>query len=320
MSLTGTAAPPRRTEFVTTEADQAHQHLVAAYDQGLRMSGLLGARALRHDRTDAGLFAVDDLELPMRLGFDADTFGLLIIECRAGRVERTMAGTEDRVGAGDVLVQTQPEMPFAARTEDAALRSVMFHPELFTQVAESAGNRLRFTGFQPVSAVAQRRWKDAVSYIADLVLPHPEYPLHPLVVANAGRLLAATALATFPNTALLDPSPGDRNDAGPATLHRAIAFIEDHAADDITVADIAAAARVTIRAVQLAFRRHRGTTPMAYLRRVRLECAHRDLRDADPGRETVSAVAARWGFFNAGRFTAYYREAFAALPSQTLRG
>ena len=37
-------------------------------------------------------------------------------------------------------------------------------------------------------------------------------------------------------------------------------FIDEHAHQDITAADIAGAARVTIRTIQLAFRRHLDTT------------------------------------------------------------
>jgi transcriptional regulator GlxA family with amidase domain len=88
---------------------------------------------------------------------------------------------------------------------------------------------------------------------------------------------------------------------------------------DTAIADIAANAHVTIRAVQLAFRRHLDTTPMAYLRRVRLDHAHHDLSAAGPEDKTVAAVAHRWGFTSSSRFAAYYRQAFGVHPSQTLR-
>jgi anti-anti-sigma factor len=103
------------------------------------------------------------------------------------------------------------------------------------------------------------------------------------------------------------------------TVGRAVAFIEERASDDIGVADIAAAAFVTVRAVQLAFRRYLGTTPLGYLRQVRLERAHRQLLSADPDRTTVTAVAADWRFANPSRFTAYYRAAYGVPPVQTLR-
>jgi anti-anti-sigma factor len=123
-----------------------------------------------------------------------------------------------------------------------------------------------------------------------------------------------------------------RHDTGPAvpaqarltyaaseTVGRAAAFIEERARDDIGVADIAAAAFVTVRAVQLAFRRYLDTTPLGYLRRIRLERAHQELTEADPDRTTVTAIAADWRFTNASRFSAHYRAAYGIPPTQTLR-
>jgi transcriptional regulator GlxA family with amidase domain len=75
---------------------------------------------------------------------------------------------------------------------------------------------------------------------------------------------------------------------------------------------------VSPRAVQLAFRPHLDTTPMAYLRRVRLRLAHRELLDADPATSSVSAVAARWGFLNPSHFATLYRREFGRTPSRTL--
>src|ERR1700754_1147057 len=60
----------------------------------------------------------------------------------------------------------------------------------------------------------------------------------------------------------------------PQTLRRAIAFIHDNAHRDIALTDIAAAIGVTPRSVQYTFRRHLGSTPLEYLRWVRLNRAH----------------------------------------------
>ena len=105
----------------------------------------------------------------------------------------------------------------------------------------------------------------------------------------------------------------------PRTLRRAIAFIHENAQQDIGLSDIAAAISVTPRSVQYIFRRHLGTTPLEYLRRVRLDRAHRDLQAADPAVDTVMAIAGRWRFGHPGRFSIAYREAFGTPPSQTLR-
>ena len=116
-----------------------------------------------------------------------------------------------------------------------------------------------------------------------------------------------------------DPAPARPAYNPTGTVGRAVAFIEERARDDISVTDIAAAAFVTVRAVQLAFRRYLDTTPLAYLRQVRLEGAHDQLVSADPSRTTVTAVAADWHFTNASRFSAYYRAAYGIPPAETLR-
>lgn len=104
-----------------------------------------------------------------------------------------------------------------------------------------------------------------------------------------------------------------------ALLRRAITFINENAHGEITLSDIAAAVNVTPRSVQYAFRRHLGITPLEYLRRVRLDRAHRELQTADPRSDTVMAIAGRWGFGHPGRFSSVYKRTFGSPPSETLR-
>ena len=96
-------------------------------------------------------------------------------------------------------------------------------------------------------------------------------------------------------------------------------YIDDHAADDIGLADIAAAAGLGARGLQLAFRRHHGVTPLEHLRRVRLDRAHRDLQASTPVDATVGGIADRWGFPHHGNFSALYLRTYGCSPSMTLR-
>ena len=99
-----------------------------------------------------------------------------------------------------------------------------------------------------------------------------------------------------------------------------MAFIESNLHLELELADIAGAAFVTPRAIQYAFRRHLGTTPMGHLRRVRLDRVHHDLIAGDPSRgDTVTVIAARWGFRTHSRFAAEYRATYGQRPGQTLR-
>jgi AraC-like DNA-binding protein len=140
----------------------------------------------------------------------------------------------------------------------------------------------------------------------------------PLIRDQAAQLMAAHLLEAFPIAAGW-PGQDPAGHAGPASLRRALAFIDDHHDADIGLTEIASAARVSPRALQQDFRRHENTTPLAYLRRARLAAAHRDLQQGDPGAGvTVSDVAVRWGFANPGRFATAYREAYGEQPSDTL--
>ncbi|MBS9373636.1 helix-turn-helix domain-containing protein [Rhodococcus sp. B50] len=105
--------------------------------------------------------------------------------------------------------------------------------------------------------------------------------------------------------------------SAPSALRKAVAFIESEAARPIRLADIAAAAGVGARALQYDFVRHLHTTPIRYLRSVRLDGAHQDLQAADPKHETVASIAARWGFSSPGRFATQYRSVYGRSPRVT---
>jgi AraC-like DNA-binding protein len=263
-----------------------------------------------------------------RFAMSFDTTGtrldvLLIGHLRSGRVAYHVDGGERLYQPGDVYLAVPPGHPYAARSADTDVDLAVIDPALPGRLASAAPSRsgqpVQFTGSDPVSPRAARQWQATYAYVRDTVLTRPEANRQPLVAATASRLLVATALATFPNNAFTDTSAEDRRDGSPPTLRRAVAFIDENARRDITVADIAGAAHVTVRAVQLAFQRHMDTTPLGYLRQVRLEHARQDLAIADPGTQTVTAIAYRWGFTSSSRFAARYLQAYGVTPSHTLR-
>ncbi|MEV7597195.1 AraC family transcriptional regulator [Kitasatospora sp. NPDC089797] len=107
--------------------------------------------------------------------------------------------------------------------------------------------------------------------------------------------------------------------AAPAAVRRAVTFCAEHAHEPISVADLAHAARVSLPSLRRGFRTHLDTTPLAHLRRVRLDGAHHDLlAAAGAGSTTVTEVALRWGFGHMGRFSQEYRKAYGRLPSEVL--
>ncbi|MEU5910364.1 helix-turn-helix transcriptional regulator [Micromonospora sp. NPDC047527] len=309
--------------FDSRDPAAIHRFLATTYDTDLRIRAGDTGYHLVHQRVDAGPFAVGATSQTGQLdivvgGMDA----LVVCRARTALVDRTCDGSAHRFGPGDVFLATRPNRPFSLRWQPGAVGLCVLDHAVLAQVAAAAPARrpgqIRFTDLGAATALRARQWRKTTSYISDVVLSNPDASAQPLVIGNAARMLAAAALAVFPNTAFTDETIEDRRDASTATVRRAIAFMEDNADRDISATDIANAAAASLRAVQLAFRRHLGTTPMAYLRRIRLDRAHRDLVRADPSRDTVSAIASRWGFASHSRFTARYHASYGVPPRETL--
>jgi transcriptional regulator GlxA family with amidase domain len=106
--------------------------------------------------------------------------------------------------------------------------------------------------------------------------------------------------------------------ATPTAVRRVEEYIESHLGEPIALASLAEVAGISGSALEKAFRRHRGESPMKMLRRIRLERAHESLRSAPPD-ATVTRIATTFGFTHLGRFSVEYRKRFGESPSDTLR-
>lgn len=311
-----------RQEFETADPELAHHFLVRAYaDSRMSLNAVPHDVHLHHSRYDAGLFNHDLYANSMDVHFAGEPLGTVLVALvRRGRIERESDGVRERLGAGDVYLVAEPDRGYTCSSPGVQVEIIGLDRAVLGQVTGRAPDRLRFAGLRPHSPAATLQWHHTLDHVANGLLANPEAAGQPLVVGSTARLLAATVLATFPTGEPTEPTAADRRDAHPATIRRAVAYLEQQADQDVGLADIAAAAHVSPRAVQHAFRRHLGTTPLGYLRRIRLERAHRDLLAADPdGGDTVSAIALRWGFASHSRFTAHYRTAYGRPPSHTLR-
>nr|WP_288500394.1 helix-turn-helix domain-containing protein [uncultured Pseudomonas sp.] len=72
------------------------------------------------------------------------------------------------------------------------------------------------------------------------------------------------------------------------------------------------------RKLQYCFQEALGINPIAYLRTIRLNAVHRQLRHASEA-DSVQSIAANWGFWHLSRFASDYRQLFGCKPSETLR-
>jgi AraC-like DNA-binding protein len=109
-----------------------------------------------------------------------------------------------------------------------------------------------------------------------------------------------------------------RTAAAPANVKRAEEFMRANAREPLTIETIANAGGCSVRALQLAFRSFRGTTPMASLQRIRLEAARVEILRFDRV-QSLARIAAEHGFSNASRFAQLFRHTYGAYPSEALR-
>ncbi|WP_433300407.1 helix-turn-helix transcriptional regulator [Actinoplanes sp. CA-030573] len=249
---------------------------------------------------------------------------LLFFVVHAGEVAITTPAEGEITLAPGAAAACPVGVPVGFAMHDINLSVLRLPTQRLDQVAEDAFDilpgQLHLDAVQPVSAAMHRYWRAVVHLTNGALMDDPSPMASPLVADEMTRNVAIAALHTFPNTTMTEPTRHDPGRVAPAALRRAIAYIDAHAERPLRLSEIATAAGTSARALQYAFRTHYDTTPMGYVRRVRLEHARRDLQIADPRQgATVKAIAARWGFTEPDRFTAAYRDVFGTLPSHTLR-
>lgn len=138
-------------------------------------------------------------------------------------------------------------------------------------------------------------------------------------LAARAELLEAL-LATLDSARRIEPT---RDDETRQAQDRVVKIAEDyalaHAGNYLYVTDLCRVTGVSERALEYAFKRVMGMTPVAYLTRLRLNRVRKALLKANPGSTTVSAEALNWGFWHFGEFSRAYKACFGELPSSTLR-
>lgn len=170
----------------------------------------------------------------------------------------------------------------------------------------------------PRSASVGAHWERAHAYVhSALVAASRSSVPEPMLEAELRRHALHATLTAFSTTFVDALDRAQQRRPAPLSVRRAISFMESHAAEPITVDDVAAAAGLSVRGLQSAFRRALGTTPTDHLRSLRLAGAHAQLAEGGP--MTVSETAHAWGFAHPSRFAAHYRAQYGRSPSETRR-
>jgi AraC-like DNA-binding protein len=314
--------PIVRSSFATRSAEEAMPLLDRFYPE-LTMSPVkAGAFRFDLDTVDAGLMSTMRYRLtsPSASSMSDASGALTITHLLSGHLQ-LLDGKNDFDASQPFLA---PARRFQGKWDDVLIGGLSLNfkkvEQLGRRLTLTEGTRLEFTSVNPGSAALSQFWKSTLRTLNRDLLRDDEAMRSPLVRQAAFEQLSMAVLSVFPNTLTQLQLPNDGAHAVPVAVRKAIAFIDDHLDAPIMVADIAAAAGLSVRGLTAAFRRELDLTPSTYLRNGRLHAAHRDLQSAQLGSGiTVRQVANHWGFSNGARFASAYRNAFGVSPSTTLR-
>ncbi|RQS71927.1 AraC family transcriptional regulator [Burkholderia sp. Bp8963] len=155
--------------------------------------------------------------------------------------------------------------------------------------------------------------------LADVIATDAHPLRHPLAFEQLESTLLNILLYGHPNSA----RTGARRvpaALAPFYVRRAEEYIRAHLHESLTIERLAELAGVSPSTLFAGFRNRHGTTPMAYVRQLRLQHVRDELlSEQTPGLASVTDIALKWGFAHLGRFSIEYKRAFGESPSATLR-
>jgi AraC-like DNA-binding protein len=240
----------------------------------------------------------------------------------SGRIRLSTNKTSSIVaGRRGVVVSPDSAVQVDYLTDDCQMRTLLFErsvveTELSMMLGRSAPTPVRFD-FR-LQNEAGSSFERALTLLRAELAGQVGITDVPVMAARLGRLVAAGLLVSQPHN-YSDELTRPSGFQGPRAIRTAIATIEERPAEIVTVADIARACGLSVRALDEGFRRHVGLSPMTYLRQVRLARVHDELLNADGERATATVVARHWGFAHYGRFAAEYRRKYGRTPAETLK-
>lgn len=141
--------------------------------------------------------------------------------------------------------------------------------------------------------------------------------LPPLLLAELEQALIVAYLCANDNNysrLLNERSP----DAAPWQVRRTEEYIAANWDQPITIETLAFITQTSARSLFASFKKHRGYSPMNFVKRVRLQRARAMLERPDV-ETSVTSIAFACGFSNLGHFAKDYFFSFGELPSETLK-
>ena len=317
---------PRQPIFRTRDLEHAREYLGGVFVEA-RFAYLSRERHLdfRHRQAKLGPIAVNSMQYGPGITVTAPPFGdfYLLQFTLTGRCQLRQDGRCTELPAGSVAV-INPFRAFAKvwspGTRQLLIRidRRLLEREFQAWTGSDKTEPIEFD-LSPVESMARvGTLTHYVRMLCDDLSNASSHLEHPLVCDRIASALISTLLVSMPHNRgrALEAAA---TSIAPYFVRRVERFIEENARCAINLEDLAGVAGVSSRTLQLGFRRFRNTTPMAYLRALRLELARSELARAGREGGSVASVANVCGLGHLGRFAGDYQTRFGKSPSQTLR-
>lgn len=176
---------------------------------------------------------------------------------------------------------------------------------------------IEFAPAMALDGVTGGRWTSLLRWIYESLAMEEQCFDSPIMSAQVEQTIIATLLTCQAHN-YTGELIGEERSIAPAFVKRIERYIEENADQPITIVDLAEHAGVSSRSIFNGFRRFRNTSPMLYLKEVRMRRVNEELKRVTPAESTVTSIAYRWGFTHLGHFTTDYKRRFGESPSQTL--
>jgi AraC-like DNA-binding protein len=176
---------------------------------------------------------------------------------------------------------------------------------------------------EPIQFELGFNWKEKTEW-SKLIPYLVNYGIHADLVSQQNNLilsqldqLVATCLLSCHKHNYSNRSSIKKTTVRPRHVRFVQDYIEAHLNESITSEQLAAIAGVSCRSLYSGFKNFVGTSPMQYLRDLRMGKIRAELLSGQA--QSVTGVALKWGFSHMGRFSAEYKARYGESPSDSLR-
>nr|WP_175944072.1 helix-turn-helix domain-containing protein [Burkholderia pyrrocinia] len=221
------------------------------------------------------------------------------------------------------MVMARGGAPFELHSpDDMSLIGVVVDAELLQQVEDAADVRLDAAtlrrGVVDLPTAVLMRASVRIATQLERVLSSPDTFGDPRAQrelrGDIGNMLVDLLTYRMP-----EPSNRLTHACRADIVRRVHDYVIDHPEAPVDVLSLCAQLRVSRRTMQNSFQSVVQTSPLHYVRSLRLSQVRRMLLDTRQADLPIGDVAARWGFIHLGHFANAYKAQFGELPSTTAR-